>query len=187
MATDDREWNWRDTQGTEDGAEVIAAASVEDVVPPIVAPPRRRWTVRALTVPLTLLIAILVAWGLGAAVSRWRAQIAADHLSRANAEASRRAEAQAEQDRNEAAQREAQVQARLRQQEEARIAAINEKQRADDEARRAELDAADRKEKAWAKFYRKPPGCETAATMDCANAYIRAQRQFEQKWAKGEL
>lgn len=76
----------------------------------------------------------------------------------------------------------------LNQQQDAqRAQAITAQQQADEEARRLEAEAVDRKAKAWEKFYRKPAVCNDANTMDCANAYIRAKRTFEEKYARGEL
>jgi len=53
------------------------------------------------------------------------------------------------------------------------------------------LEAAARKERAWTKFYKKPPQCDgnptDAAMTECANHYIRAKRQFEEAYAAGKL
>lgn len=72
----------------------------------------------------------------------------------------------------------------------------------DDQARQLRVDqqkaggseaqeAAARKERAWASFYKKPPQCDgnpTDAVMtECANHYIRAKRQFEAAYAAGKL
>jgi len=52
------------------------------------------------------------------------------------------------------------------------------------------LEAAARKERAWTKFYKKPPQCDgnpnTETMTECANDYIRAKRQFEQAYAAGK-
>lgn len=57
-------------------------------------------------------------------------------------------------------------------------------------AHRAAQRAADRKERAWAQFYKKPPQCDdnpTKTTMvECANHYIRAKREFEETYAAGK-
>jgi len=45
----------------------------------------------------------------------------------------------------------------------------------------------DRKERAWTRYYRKPAICNDAATVECANAFIRAKRTFEEKYPRGEL
>jgi hypothetical protein len=53
------------------------------------------------------------------------------------------------------------------------------------------LEAADRKERAWNKYYKKPATCEgnpsNEAMTECANHYIRAKRQFEEAYAAGKL
>lgn len=52
-------------------------------------------------------------------------------------------------------------------------------------------EAAARKERAWTKFYKKPPQCDgnpNSETMtECANHYIRAKRQFEEAYSAGKL
>lgn len=56
--------------------------------------------------------------------------------------------------------------------------------------RKLELDQVAHKEKAWAQFYKKPAGCDTAegdAFMACANGHIRAKRKFEDLYATGKL
>jgi hypothetical protein len=43
---------------------------------------------------------------------------------------------------------------------------------------------AQRMEQAFAASYRKPPGCADAATLECANHYIRAKRAFEAQYLR---
>lgn len=87
----------------------------------------------------------------------------------------------------EAEARDAARQTRAQQQDAQRAQTISAQQQAEEEARRLEAEAVDRKARAWEKFYRKPAVCNDANTMDCANAYIRAKRTFEEKYARGEL
>ena len=87
----------------------------------------------------------------------------------------------------EAEARDAARQTRAQQQDAQRAQTISAQQQAEEEARRLEAEAVDRKARAWEKFYRKPAVCNDANTMDCANAYIRAKRTFEEKFARGEL
>lgn len=51
---------------------------------------------------------------------------------------------------------------------------------------RAAQQAAERRDRAWARFYQKPAQCDenpTKATMvECANHYIRARREFEAQY-----
>ena len=53
------------------------------------------------------------------------------------------------------------------------------------------LQAADRKERAWNKYYKKPATCKgnpsNESMTECANHYIRAKRQFEEAYAAGKL
>jgi hypothetical protein len=56
-----------------------------------------------------------------------------------------------------------------------------------DATQRAAQRARERKERAWAAHYKKPPLCDENPSKDtmveCANHYIRARRQFEQDYA----
>lgn len=58
------------------------------------------------------------------------------------------------------------------------------------EAQRRAQQAADRKERAWASYYKTPAQCDdnpTRATMvECANHFIRARRQFDETYAAGK-
>lgn len=130
---------------------------------------------------------LVLVWIVIVTFVQWRAQAAAQETLRLSQEAQRQAQVQIEQMQREALARQAQLEAEQTRQEEKRIQAFTEEQRAADAARRAEADAADRREKAWARFYRPPPHCETAATMECTNRYIRAKRLFDEKYAKGEI
>lgn len=181
-AQEDRGADWKDTQGQLPGA---AARAVRR---------RRRFVARGpswLTHPLTLLLVIVIVvgslWAVGAAVVRWRERVETERLLQIEQEAARESQLRAKQLQREAAQREEERQAKLEQQEALKAQAIAERQRTEEAARRAEAAEADRKEQAWARFYRRPAYCETAATMDCVNGYIRARRNFEQKWNKGEF
>jgi hypothetical protein len=65
--------------------------------------------------------------------------------------------------------------------------------------RAAELDAlriaaikleADRQEAAWLRYYRPSDACrdpDNRASMTCVNEHARAKREFQSKWARGEL
>jgi len=147
---------------------------------------RRRTEVSLRLLAIAIVVSLgLIAMGVGAL--RWRQQIAAEQ-----AEQARQADVQARQLREEEArraaqEREARLEAERMRQEAQRIQAFADQQRAAEEARRAESEAAARKEQAWAKFYRAPAVCQSAATMACTNAYIRAKRDFEARYDKGQL
>jgi hypothetical protein len=53
------------------------------------------------------------------------------------------------------------------------------------------LSEVERKQRAWSRYYKKPPYCEENPSSDvlieCANHYIRARRQFEEAYAAGKL
>jgi hypothetical protein len=61
-----------------------------------------------------------------------------------------------------------------------------EKARAALAAQQMVMEAAKRKEKAWAAYYVAPASCEHPPAwkdqVDCGNQYIRAKREFEQQW-----
>lgn len=65
------------------------------------------------------------------------------------------------------------------------------RQRAREAAEQAAAEAARRKERAWQRFYQRPDFCAdnpTAAQMvQCANQYIRARKDFEERYTAGRL
>ena len=44
-----------------------------------------------------------------------------------------------------------------------------------------------RRQKLWAKFYHPNPQCERNTTVECANAFIRARRRFNELYASGKF
>jgi hypothetical protein len=54
---------------------------------------------------------------------------------------------------------------------------------------RAMQEAAEQKERAWAKYYKKPAQCDGSPGRDtiveCANHFIRARREFDAAYAAG--
>lgn len=68
---------------------------------------------------------------------------------------------------------------------------IAAQQRALEDARRAALDEAARRERAWAKFYKRAPNCDNNPNqeqlVECANQHIRAKRQFDEAYVAGKL
>jgi hypothetical protein len=140
-------------------------------------------------------IALIVAAVIGVAVLtiavqaylEWRARVALEEVLRAGAEATRKLQLQFEQQRRDAVAAEQARQLQLERQEASHAQAIRAQQQAQEDARQAILAEADRKERAWLKFYRRPASCNDAASMECANGYIRAKRAFEDKFARGEL
>ncbi|MDL1861832.1 hypothetical protein FBR04_12510 [Betaproteobacteria bacterium PRO7] len=54
----------------------------------------------------------------------------------------------------------------------------------------AALEQEQRRERAWNRFYRPSEFCaspDNRATMQCANEYARAKKEFDRRWAAGEL
>jgi hypothetical protein len=60
-----------------------------------------------------------------------------------------------------------------------------------EDAKRAAIEEAARKERAWDRFYKRSPYCDNNPNneqmIECANAHIRAKRQFEEAYAAGKL
>ena len=148
---------------------------------------RRRRTevsMRMLVIGIVIVLGIVV---IGVGTMRWRHQVAIEEAEQARLADLQARQQREEQMRREALEREARLEAERTRIDAQRIQAYADQQRAAEEARRAEADAAARKEQAWAKFYRVPPLCQSAATMACTNAYIRAKREFEARYDKGQL
>lgn len=188
---------WSDTLRHEPTREELAAAGVDvpDALKPVPPRPDRargQRAARANRMPLMLTLALgfaglVLAWIVGVTFVQWRAQVAEQEKLRAAQEAQRQSQLQVEQMQREALARQAQLQAEQQRQEELRVQAFENERKAHEAARRAEADAVERKEKAWARYYRPPAHCVSAATMECTNRYIRAKREFEELYAKGAL
>jgi uncharacterized iron-regulated membrane protein len=141
--------------------------------------------------PLMIVLALLAAATLAFAGLAWlmqsRTEAAAEQKLRSQPNVLQESQREGKKLQVEAEGRDAARQTRTQQQDAQRLQTITAQQRAEEEARSAEAEAVDRKAKAWEKFYRKPAVCNDANTMDCANAFIRAKRTFEEKYARGEL
>ncbi|MES2098817.1 MAG: hypothetical protein V4569_03285 [Pseudomonadota bacterium] len=178
MGVQDRDWYWKDTQGGSRDGDSRSGRPFR---------PNGSSSYH----PIAIVLAALI--GAGAmmvgvhAYQEWRARVAIAEVLRAGNEAMRQVQLQAAQQQREEAARQQARQAQIDRQEALKVQAIRQRQEADDEARRAIIAAADRKERAWAKFYRKPAACNDSASMECANGFIRAKRTFEEKYTRGEL
>jgi hypothetical protein len=181
MAVQDQAPDWQDTQSAQ--PEAAPAREIHRSTPP--ARPLG-WRHPLVLTFIVLAIIATMAFGVRGCVER-KARILQAQTARANAEAARQAQLLAEKQQQEEIARQQARQAALDEQEAAKRRAAREREEQEVAARRAEAAEAERKEQAWAKFYRKPASCNDAATMTCANDYIRAKRDFEKKYAKGEL
>jgi hypothetical protein len=136
-------------------------------------------------------IGIIVAALLIGAVERYRMQVAIDEGMRMFKGLTSGVSESAARSAQEARQRESQRAAAEQQARERKA----QQQRNTQEAKRAAIEEAARKERAWAKFYKRPPHCDNNPNdqqmVDCANEHIRAKRRFEeakafiQKWGAG--
>jgi hypothetical protein len=177
MGADERGLGWKDTEGTSRPAYRMH-------VPPLRMPTRQ---VNPFIVAFLWFLSAVVLFAAGMSVVQSRQRAASEYLKQIEQEAERKAQVQRDLQQREAAEREAKRLALMDEQESARVRAIADAQRADDDAKRQAIEESERKAKAWLKFYRKPPVCNDATTLECANAYIRAKQAFEMKYAKGQL
>ena len=73
----------------------------------------------------------------------------------------------------------------------ARRQQLAEEQQRDEAARARRAAEVERRELAWTRFYRKPPGCDEtkggAWSVDCANDYMRARKRFAEEFDAGKL
>lgn len=153
------------------------------------APPRRRgWKDFSLPLPLQFAIAVvlgvLIATAIAAAYVKWSARVSAEENARTTQQEIERI-ARERQQQLEAEQRAAAERQRAAAEEERqRTERLREEQRLAEEARRNAMSDTARMEQAFAASYRRPPGCAEAATLECANHYIRAKRAFEAQYAR---
>lgn len=165
----------------------VAAATPFKRMPHV---PRRKRGWDAISVPLPLqfaiavILGVLIATAIAAAYVKWNARVTAEANARATQAEIERIAIERQQ-QIEAEQRAAAERQRLAEQEERqRAEKLREEQRLAEESRRALLNDTERMEQAFAASYRKPPGCADAATLDCANHYIRAKRAFEAQYLR---
>jgi hypothetical protein len=132
-------------------------------------------------------IGSLVAAAVIAAVERYRVQVAFEEATRFFQSMTSSAQKSSARATAEMREREAR---RAAEAEAARERAA-EQQRSTEASKRAALEEAARKERAWAKFYKRPPMCDdnpnNQTMVECANGHIRAKRQFEEQYAAGKL
>lgn len=173
---------------TEPAKPVTVAAATPFKRMPRVPKRRRGWDAFSVPLPLqfaiAVIIGILVATAIAAVYVRWSARSAAEANARATAAEIERISRENQQQIEAAQQAAAQRQRAAEDEERARAEKIREQQRLTEQAQRASVSDAERKERAWAGYYRKPPGCADSASLECANHYIRARRAFEAQYAR---
>jgi hypothetical protein len=133
------------------------------------------------------LVGVVLVYAIGVSFVEWRTQRAFEHLRQAAQQMERNAQIKTEQVQRETAERQEQRAAETRAREADRVRVITEREAAANASRRSAIEESARKERAWAKFYKKLAHCDQAATVECANGFIRAKRAFEDKFARGEL
>jgi hypothetical protein len=128
--------------------------------------PLNVWTIAA-GVTLGILAANVIEWSCAAAYLNYEAAKANVAMRETQAIKQQR---QREEDERQAALRKAEA----------------SRQRQEYAKRQAEIDAKERKDDAWAAYYKRPAKCDdnpdTATFTRCANEAIRARTQFEGKY-----
>jgi len=129
------------------------------------------------------MLAVVVVCALTFEVVQWRTQRA---LRTATATANREAEQVAEElsrEQQAAMEREAAKQQQLQAQDDARRREVAERHQAEEAAFDDSRAREQARETAWLAFYRPPPGCKDSTSVQCANAYIKARREFDRQYA----
>lgn len=134
-----------------------------------------------------VLLAGLIGWITSGLITAAAIKTASDAMTTSIRHSQEQSKQQLEASRRLAEQRRAERQAR--DQQRAREAA--EADRATAAADLASARAEHAKASAWARFYQAPPECEHPPTwefqVECGNKNIRAKRDFEVRWERGEL
>jgi len=132
---------------------------------------------------LLIVLGVVAVSALTLEVVQWRTQRA---LRTATATANREAEQVAEQlsrEQQAAIEREAAKQQQLQAQDDARRRELAERHQAEEAAVDDSRAREQARESAWLAFYRPAPGCKDSTTVQCANAYIKARREFDRQYA----
>ena len=133
-----------------------------------------------LKIALGVTLGILVAGAIGFFVRAWMAQAAIEQFTQQTNKML------LEQQRAAQAVRDRALADKAEQQRAASYAAA-----ARQRAQTAATDAAIRRERAWAKYYKRPALCDNQPSNEtlvkCANEHIRAKRQFDLDYEAGKL
>jgi hypothetical protein len=172
------------------GARATAeAADTEPPPPPVYrlgsADIRPQPVARFPRLVLLIVLGVVVVSALTFEVVQWRTQRA---LRTATATANREAEQVAEQlsrEQQTAIEREAAKQQQLQAQDDARRRELAQRQQAEEAAVDDSRAREQARESAWLAFYRPAPGCKDSTSVQCANAYIKARREFDRQYAAG--
>ena len=154
-------------------------------------PPRGDRETSVIKIAVGVVLGILAAGLISVVVRAWLIQRAVEQgiqsLQQINKQAEQANRVMLERARSDQVEHACQVQER----EAAQRADMAVRQHAENTARQATFDETNRREAAWAKFYRKPQLCSdnpsTEALVECANEFIRAKRAFEAAYAAGKL
>jgi uncharacterized protein HemX len=181
MGVQDREWYWEERRRKE-----------QLYYNPKVFRRRKRPTPnsdahsrRAAPIFQRLLLLCVAVLCLGVFVSQWRRHdISARKEAAAAVEQQKLRLQAAERDRAMLAEHQTNRE-RSEQDAASRLRAVSAQREADARARISAADESRRHRESWERFYKPDPACERSATVECANAFIRARRRFEETYAKG--
>jgi hypothetical protein len=181
MGVQDRDWYWE--EGPEDGR----ASTLGDRFDAFRQSRRRPSSFHPVAIFLAAVIGSAGAWITVHAYLEWRTRVALEEVMRAGNDAIQRVQQQLQQQQRESAAREQVRREQFASQEASKLWAARMRQEAEEAARKGDLAEVARKERAWARFYRKPPSCKETVSIECANGFIRAKREFDERFARGEL
>ena len=136
------------------------------------APPSRPAGGLSLFVLVLVVVAVLV--------SMWRSHDPATRRERATAEQQHRAQLEAVERARLADLEQAARLERLRQEQARRQSLRAAQEEATSRAAAAASEEGRRRAQLWERFYRPDPSCERSASVECANAFIRARRRFDE-------
>lgn len=125
-----------------------------------------------LKIALGIFFGVILVWIAGAWVVRYQLQQASAVIEQSLAEANAKSRAQ---------QRQREARAAAQRLERQRV--IDARFVAEDLARAR----AQHKDQLWQQFFQKSERCLTQTSVECGNEYIRARREFERRYAAGDL
>jgi hypothetical protein len=142
----------------------------------------RDFFAEVMKIALGIFIGAMLIW----AVVELRARYELEQVNKAAIAATQELTRQAEIARERSVERQRQQEAFRRQQDAQRNEQLVRAARAR-ELQASQIAAERVKEKAWAAFYRPSEKCLNTASVECGNAHIKARREFERRYAAGEL
>jgi len=177
MGVQDREWYWKERLRKEQlhyNPKVFRRPETSDTA--LGSEPRR-----SIVGPLVVMACVVVA-ALTFMADRHRENAMTSPQSQAAKRARETQQVDAEAT-SESARRQQERLSAFQQQEARRLQEIAAQRERESSASAMAAQAEERRQTAWAKFYRPSPKCEGSGTVECANEFIRARRKFEAQYS----